>query len=251
MSDSSLSGSPVSGSPGDGLTGAEAGPAPSGTAPASSPPADSAPQPDSATSAPAAQPQSTWGQAALNGEATPDTGIPAGAGSPIGSGAAGGGGGHSARSTPRGPKPIRGPRFSGSPLIAGLGLLGLLVTIAIMALLAVRVLDGMNSTAKAVNSPTVPGVGGALIPAEPVPGGAGASGGNATDAARAATCSASKAVIETAVESYSTIEGSVPSSIDDLVSTGFLQTNDGSFKLEPASDGSVRVVGIGDCETAN
>lgn len=120
-----------------------------------------------------------------------------------------------------------------------------------MALLAVRVLDGMNSTAKKVNSPTLPGPGGALVPVEPVPDGGQASGGNATDAARAATCAASKSVIETAVETYSTIEGSRPATIDDLVSTGFLQSNDGTFKLEPAPDGTVAVVGVGVCETVN
>ncbi|MEZ5310651.1 MAG: hypothetical protein R2735_08695 [Microthrixaceae bacterium] len=53
------------------------------------------------------------------------------------------------------------------------------------------------------------------------------------------------------METYSTIEGSQPTSIDDLVSTGFMQTNDGNFKLEPAPDGTVKVVGIGECELVN
>ena len=230
-------------------------------------PSDGSPQPPSApqppissappSQPPAPQPTSAWGQAALSGEATigvgtHDDGTQGVAGAQPGIGIPAAGGGRSVRSTsPRGPKPIRGPRFSGSPLIAGLGLLGLLVTIAIMALLAVRVLDGMNSAAEKVNSPTVPGVVGGLVPGEPLPDGAEASGGNATDAARAATCAASKAVIETAVETYSTIEGSQPTSIDDLVSTGFMQTNDGNFKLEPAPDGTVKVVGIGECELVN
>lgn len=262
--DGPLPGEPIPGVSEPQPSGVPQAPAPQ---PAAQPPASqtAAPQPAAPQAEPGqpvpAPPASTWGQAALSGEKTTgetttegatESGFPAGSGSAASGGGGGGGGGHSSRSSaPRGPKPIRGPRFSASPLIAGLGLLGLLVTVAIMALLAVRVLDGMNSTAKKVNSPTLPGPGGALVPVEPVPDGGQASGGNVTDAARAATCAASKSVIETAVETYSTIEGSQPATIDDLVSTGFLQSNDGTFKLEPAPSGTVAVVGVGVCETVN
>lgn len=204
--------------------------------------------------------QGGWGQSALNAEQWggtwvrphenapgSDQGVDASADATGGSaGSYGVGPGHgSNHKVSRGPKPIRGPRFSGSPLIAGLGLLGLLLTVAIMALLAVRVLDGTQAGINKSGSSVLPG---GLIPGETLPGGTESGGGvGVIDGVKAGRCVANRDMIEGLVEAYSVMNGHEPVSLQDLVDADMLKADDGSFKLEPNADGGVAVIGVGEC----
>lgn len=144
-----------------------------------------------------------------------------------------------------GPKPIRGPRFSGSPFVAGLGILSLLIVIAIMAFLAVKILTGVEEGTSSKG-----GAAGVLAPDLQMPDAGGMSGGAATANVNAAACAADKDAIQTAIEAYTVMNGSSPASIADLVTAGLLSVNPGTFNLEPSADG-VTMVGIGKCEGVN
>lgn len=231
-------------------------------------------------------PESTWGQSALRkasggpasrrmvgaawsgegavGGTDPDHTQPSPDATPGGS-VPGGGSGRSNVGTSNGvrsgPRPIRGPRFSGGPMIAGLGLLSLLVVMVIMAILVVKVLDGTRSTA--VIDQIAPQM--SVVPPGPSSGsdagssdassggssdttGAGAtSGTGAVGAAAAGSCLADRATVETAVMAYEVMNDRSPASIDDLVSESLLADGQDRFELRGGPDG-VDVVGIGPCE---
>lgn len=168
----------------------------------------------------------SWGQEALRATAAPST------------------------HRPVGPRPIRGPRFSGGPLLLGLGLLSMLVVIGIMALLVVKVVDGTRST----GLDDVPGA----IVADGGAGGAGPDSGSgdstaaqtvpgALDSATASACRMDKQTIETAVSVYEAMTGDLPLTIDDLIGESLLREDPGGFELEQGPDG-VTVVGVGRCE---
>lgn len=147
-----------------------------------------------------------------------------------------------------GPKPIRGPRFSGGPLVAGFGLLSILIVVAIMAFMAVKVLDGTGSgTSGKADSPALPG---SIEPGNQTSEEGGLSGTGASEASSAAACGADQRTIATAAAAYSVINGSDPTSIDQLVTADLLKENPKTFTIESGVEG-VRVVGIGVCEGTN
>lgn len=205
---------------------------------------------------PAADSGSTWGQQALRssmGAGTASDGAePDGSAAPLDPGAGSGtpiGGGRSAPSDrrPAGPRPIRGPRFSGGPFIAGLGLLSLLVVIAIMAIVVVKVIDGTRGTT--VTDVVGPAsIGGGTAPdGGPQTGASGGEESGALDAATLAACRIDKQTMETAVSVYEAMEGEPPASIEDLITASLLREDPGGFELRPGPDG-IEVVGVGRCE---
>ncbi|MGB3412279.1 MAG: hypothetical protein WBA45_13915 [Microthrixaceae bacterium] len=147
-----------------------------------------------------------------------------------------------------GPKPIRGPKFSGGPLVAGFGLLSILLVVAIMAFMAVKVLDGTGSGTSGNNdSPTLPD---SIAPGNPTSEEGGLSGTGASSASSAAACGVDQRTIATAAAAYSVMNGSDPTSVDQLVAADLLKENPKTFTLESGIEG-VRVVGIGVCEGTN
>lgn len=162
--------------------------------------------------------------------------------------------------TPNNLRTSSGPRFSGRAVLAAFGILGVLLTVAIMAILAVRVLDGMSGTdsgeadgsagdatddRKAEPAPAIaPGV-----PVAPgVPGGAEIDPSGPTDAARTAACDAERVTIETAADAFEILYGNPPSSIDELVDSGYLRPDDDGFSHELSPEGTV--VPTGECAPA-
>ena len=148
---------------------------------------------------------------------------------------------------PTGPKPIRGPRFSASPMVAGLGLLSLLIVIAIMAILAVKVLGAVDGKSSEEGGGRAGGGAALVAPGVEVPDAGGLiDGTSATEAATAVTCATTKATIETAAQAYLVTNGSAPASVDDIVAAGLMSENPGTFTLEASADGA-KAVGIGVC----
>ncbi|MGB6057689.1 MAG: hypothetical protein WBF71_05445 [Microthrixaceae bacterium] len=144
-----------------------------------------------------------------------------------------------------GPKPIRGPKFSGGPLVAGFGLLSILIVVAIMAFMAVKILDGVGSDTPVKDD--APGTAGVITPGLDVPPAVGPDGSGAGKAASAASCGVDKRTVATAAEAYSVINGIDPTDVDQLVAADLLKENPGTFVIEPGAE-RVRVVGVGLCK---
>ncbi len=140
----------------------------------------------------------------------------------------------------RGPKPIRAPRFSGMPLIAGLGMLGLLLSVAVMAILFGKVFDGMSPATRSVigatSVPELPGQTG--NPAQP--------GVQPSSNARAAMCASDREVVETAGRAYELLNGFPPADQQVLVDEDFLKEVVPGVEVVPSGDSFV-VNLVGEC----
>ncbi|HTN99039.1 MAG TPA: hypothetical protein VL068_00065 [Microthrixaceae bacterium] len=158
--------------------------------------------------------ESTWGQGYLNQPPAMPGSNPGG---PYGGGASGGGGG----STGAGPsdlpyrpvKLVRGPRFSGTQMIGGLGLIGFLITILIMALMGGKVLDGVSSSGKTQGSVIDPVT-------QEIEGGKVESN---VDSSRIAKCATNQRTVEIAAQAYELATGHPPADQQALVDEGYLR----------------------------
>lgn len=139
-------------------------------------------------------------------------------------------------------------RFGGRGVLAVFGLLSILVTVAIMAVLSVKMLSGMDNTAAVAGlgtlATTVPGGPAAATSAPP----AASPGPAALDAsgAAAAVCGADRGTLETAVEAYKVLHGSVPPDMSALTADGLLSDPVTSFDYRVV-DGEAVLEGRGNC----
>lgn len=138
----------------------------------------------------------------------------------------------------RGPKPIRGPRFSAMPLIAGLGLLGLLMTIVIMVILMGKVLDGVSPSEKLIVKSTIPThVPGVVDPdattqsSQQVP-----PGGGQIASAEAQVCQMNERVLQTAADAYQALNGVPPTNQQALLDEELLKGRVPNFEVSAAGD---------------
>lgn len=146
------------------------------------------------------------------------------------------GAGPSATPSYRGPKPVRGPRFSGVPLLSGVGLLGLLVAVVIMIVLMGKTLDGVSPfvVGKSASQEEVPK---AVIPdATMREENGGQTSGRQDDRVESKVCRYNEGILNTAANAYLAMNGIPPAGQQELLDEGLLSIQVPNFDLSRSGD---------------